>query len=1135
MNELTPKIERGINKSLGSLSVIMAALVLVVAVPAGASQFYVAPNGSASGNGSIGQPWDLGTALAQPATVKPGDTLWLRGGIFKISYPAQYPSNLTGTASAPIVLRSYPGEHATVDLGDMASALYVNGAYTWFWGLEITSSGIPRSTSTSGSWGALDSTIEINGVGVKFINCFVHDLSQGFSFWSPSEGSELYGNVVFHNGWNAPDRGHGHNVYVQNDSSGLYKTISDNFIGGAFDVGIQEYGSGTALVSNITTIGNAIWDNGAPVGQEVGQLIIGGGGLSKKGIEVGNNWIYTSAARYSAGYNQIGWSWDGVNQDTNVHDNFVWGPDLEIWHWNTAQVLRNSVFTLSQPNTLYVALYDAASPAQSLTNWTLDYNTYGTPNVFRFAITGLDSNGNPTNTGGTAYNNTTWPAFTQQEAHSVFNAQVPTTATVRPNKYEAGRANIIITNPSAASTVPANLSTAGLNNGDQYVILDAQNFDGSAIVTGTYSSSNPVVQIPMSNLAVAPIEGWSATPPHTGPLFGTFVLLGGAAMSGSGGAPPPSTTDTMPPTVSITSPLGNATVSGSVTVAATASDNVGVTSVQFTLDGANLGAAVTAAPYTVVWSTAGLSGSHTLSAVASDAAGNRGVAAAVTVTVTASPAITATAAFVKLDATTQGTWTAAYGADGAWLANFASTPPSYAQISSAATLWTWAASTTDVRAMLKPGSTDRIASALYSANPFTLDLNLTGKATHQVAIYFLDWDLNSRAETVDILDAGSGTVLDSRQMSAFTGGDYLVWNLSGHVTVQITKTSLGSNGVLSGLFFGGPASVAPPPDTTPPTVAFSTPATGQTVSGTITVTATATDNLGMAGVQFELDGANLGARMVGPPYTFTWNSTTVANGSHTLSAVASDAAGNQSTASVSITVQNSAPPASSATVQFVRLDTTTSGSWQGTYGGDGWMLADVPASQPAYATVAVSGASTYVWAASTADIRGLQNPTAAGRLAAAWYATDNFTIDLNLTDGATHKIAVYCVDWDSNSRMQTVAVLDTSGNVLATSGLTSFNGGQYLVWNITGHVTLRFTKTAGPNAVVSGLFFGAAGAATPDPPTVAITAPAAGQTVSGTVALTASASASAGIASVQFVVDGSNPDFSSNFANSTEY
>ena len=85
----------------------------------------------------------------------------------------------------------------------------------------------------------------------------------------------------------------------------------------------------------------------------------------------------------------------------------------------------------------------------------------------------------------------------------------------------------------------------------------------------------------------------------------------------------PPTPDLVNPTVTITAPAGGATVAGVVTVTANASDNVGVTGVQFKLDGANLGAEDTAAPYTVDWDTvASTNGTHVLSASARDAAGN---------------------------------------------------------------------------------------------------------------------------------------------------------------------------------------------------------------------------------------------------------------------------------------------------------------------------------------------------------------------------------------------------------------------------------------------------------------------------------------------------------------------------------
>src|SRR5207249_2347140 len=63
-------------------------------------------------------------------------------------------------------------------------------------------------------------------------------------------------------------------------------------------------------------------------------------------------------------------------------------------------------------------------------------------------------------------------------------------------------------------------------------------------------------------------------------------------------------------------------------------------------------------------------------------------------------------------------------------------------------------------------------------------------------------------------------------------------------------------------------------DTTPPTVTITSPANGTTVFGTVTVSAMATDNVGVAGVQFKLDGVNLGAEFTTAPYSISWDTTT---------------------------------------------------------------------------------------------------------------------------------------------------------------------------------------------------------------------------------------------------------------------
>jgi hypothetical protein len=87
------------------------------------------------------------------------------------------------------------------------------------------------------------------------------------------------------------------------------------------------------------------------------------------------------------------------------------------------------------------------------------------------------------------------------------------------------------------------------------------------------------------------------------------------------------------------------------------------------------------------------------------------------------------------------------------------------------------------------------------------------------------------------------------------------------------------------------------------------PAGGATVSGTITLSANAADNLGVAGVQFLVDGGNAGAEMTNGPFTRSLDTTALSNGTHTFAAKARDAAGNTATsAAVSVTVSNSVTP-----------------------------------------------------------------------------------------------------------------------------------------------------------------------------------------------------------------------------------
>lgn len=117
-------------------------------------------------------------------------------------------------------------------------------------------------------------------------------------------------------------------------------------------------------------------------------------------------------------------------------------------------------------------------------------------------------------------------------------------------------------------------------------------------------------------------------------------------------------------------------------------------------------------------------------------------------------------------------------------------------------------------------------------------------------------------------------------------------------------------------------------DTTPPAVAVTAPLAGTTVKSTVTVSASTSDNVGVAGVQIKLDGANLGPELTAPPYAATWNTTTTSDGPHVLAAVARDAAGNVTTSpAVSVTVANGAArDVNAPVISQLSLAVTSSGA-----------------------------------------------------------------------------------------------------------------------------------------------------------------------------------------------------------------
>jgi hypothetical protein len=425
-------------------------------------------------------------------------------------------------------------------------------------------------------------------------------------------------------------------------------------------------------------------------------------------------------------------------------------------------------------------------------------------------------------------------------------------------------------------------------------------------------------------------------------------------------------TDSTPPTVTLTSPAPGA-VTGTVTLTATATPSAPsgpVTTVQFFIDGVPLGAPVTSttSTYSTTWNASNAPGGHVLTAQAQTATGYAATAPPVSVTVA-----TAIGSFLVLDQTLNvdsigtTTTTSAFSASASnelLIALVGADGPSMSQAQSAAVSgaglnWTlvsranvqfgtaevWAATATAPLSNVTVTSTEsktgyhqsltvlalhstsgaasagaHAAASALQGTP-SVSVTTTGNGSWVVGVGN-DWD-NAVPRTL-----GANQQLLHQWVDTGTGDTYWMQAASAATPAANTVVTLNDTAptadrwnfsTVEVLAAGAPP---PPPDTTPPTVAFVTPANNSTLSGTVTVTATASDNVALRAtnpVLFYLD--TLTPPLPGPvtvngsQYSALWDTTQTANGTHSLRAVATDSSNNTATATViGLTVSNPAPP-----------------------------------------------------------------------------------------------------------------------------------------------------------------------------------------------------------------------------------
>ncbi len=452
------------------------------------SEFFVTTNGSENGDGSMNNPWDLDSALLGHKEVGPGDILWVRGGTYHpVKEPSKYNIKISGSEDNPVVIRAYPGERVTIDGG-----IQIYNPNVVFWGFEVFSS--DKNNRISEESGSHPSDLNRpGGIGIfnkniALINNVVHDGEFGISAQILSENAVIYGNLVYNNGWEGPDRGHGHGLYAQNELEKKYimeNIILNNFGGYSYHI-YREDGP----LNNFIFYGNV----------SINDTFLVGGIQPASNVTLVENYTYNSTMKL--GYRSK------FNETVTVIKNHIWNPQssaFEVNWWNNANIVNNYFYSNKTLSSLQFP--------NPVNNYNWDNNSYYSETNLSFSL--LSSN--------MTFNN--WKKLTGFDSNSNYFSSLPDgqEIIIRPNYFEEKRGHIIIFNWSRNESVELDVSSLGLDIGDNFIIHNAQNFYDETF-EGTFDG-NPI-SFPMNGWTVSKPIGWDNTLGENSiPDFGSFVLI----------------------------------------------------------------------------------------------------------------------------------------------------------------------------------------------------------------------------------------------------------------------------------------------------------------------------------------------------------------------------------------------------------------------------------------------------------------------------------------------------------------------------------------------------------------------------------------------------------------------------------
>jgi hypothetical protein len=478
---------------------------------ASAKDYHVTVDGTPEGDGSMDNPWDLQTALDKKSVVQPGDTLYLHEG----TYRGRFSNWLEGDASGHIKITNYQDDIVIIDGAEdnieplNGQVLNLDGAYIILEGFTITNSNPTRTTDIEGSF-----PLEPQNVaGLRVVapysivrNMIIRDNhSNAIGLWNGATDAEVTGNLLFYNGWDAPDRGHAYGLYVQNEDPNSNVRIHDNIIFANFSKGTHVYVTNGEIISNIHINDNISFEAGLPSSDgAIENNIFVGGLVPLNGIEIMNNHTYLSRNDRGncirAGY------YEQDNQNVTLTGNYMTGGyrTVTVRFCENTDVSNNFVFNKSY------WLTELIENGQNLDSYKWDDN--------RYYYTGSRSD----LMDGTSWSD--WRTTNRFDLNSEFTMAAPDMNEYFL-KYYAGNhwASLVIYDRQKLNSVDVDLSSL-LTNGSQYQIYDVQNIDGDPVLSGTYDGS--IVQVPTNLTAVTPVFGDDVPSQtvHTPQEFNVYIV-----------------------------------------------------------------------------------------------------------------------------------------------------------------------------------------------------------------------------------------------------------------------------------------------------------------------------------------------------------------------------------------------------------------------------------------------------------------------------------------------------------------------------------------------------------------------------------------------------------------------------------